>query len=117
MSAFAVYCGLVFCIVLIMLGASHLLGERHRAPATGEPYESGMMPTGSARVRMSAEYYLIALFFVIFDVELAFLFPWALVARELGWSGFFAVLVFAGVLLAALFYLWRTGALDVGAAR
>ena len=117
MSAFFAYCGMVAAIALSMLGLSYFLGERHRAPATSEPYESGMIPTGSARSRTSANYYLVALFFVIFDVEVAFLFPWALISRDAGWTGFFAVSIFIGALLVALLYLWRSGALRTDGAQ
>jgi NADH-quinone oxidoreductase subunit A len=95
-----------------MIGLSYILGERHHDRATGEPYESGIVSTGSARQRFSAKFYLIAMFFVIFDLEAVFIFAWAVAARELGWAGYIEVLVFIGVLVAALVYLWRQGALD-----
>jgi NADH-quinone oxidoreductase subunit A len=95
-----------------MIGLSYLLGERHRDPATGDPYESGILSTGSAEVRLSVSFYLVAMFFVIFDVEAVYLFAWAVAGRELGWSGYAQVLVFVGLLAAALAYLWRLGALD-----
>jgi NADH-quinone oxidoreductase subunit A len=97
-----------------MIGLSHVLGERHRARAMGEPFEGGIAPTGSARLRLSAKFYLLAVFFVIFDLETAFLVAWAVAARELGWSGYAGALVFMAVLGVALAYLWRTGALDWG---
>ncbi len=109
---FVVYSLLVLLLAAGILLASHLLGERHRAPATGSPYESGIVSEGSARVRLSAKFYLIAMFFVIFDLEAVFLFGWAIAARELGWPGFWEAFVFAGILVAALFYLARIGALD-----
>lgn len=95
-----------------MLVLSYLLGQRHRDSATGSPFESGIVSEGSARVRLSAKFYLVAMFFVIFDLEAVFLFAWAVAARELGWTGYFEILVFVGVLVAALIYLWRIGALD-----
>jgi NADH-quinone oxidoreductase subunit A len=100
-----------------MLGLSYVLGERHKEKATGEPYESGMPPTGSARLRFDVKFYLIAMFFVIFDLEAAFLFAWAIALRDLGWLGYLEVVVFVGVLLVALVYLWRVGALDWGPSR
>jgi NADH-quinone oxidoreductase subunit A len=88
------------------------LGPRHSEAATGEPYEGGIISEGSARVRFSVRYYLIAAFFVVFDLEAVFLFAWAVAAREVGWAGYFEVLIFVGVLFAGLLYLWRVGALD-----
>jgi NADH-quinone oxidoreductase subunit A len=115
----AVYAAAVLLLVSGMIGLSYLLGERHREPATGDPYESGILSTGSAEVRLSVSFYLVAMFFVIFDVEAVYLFAWAVAARELGWSGYAEVLVFTALLVAALAYLWRLGALDwaSGAAR
>jgi NADH-quinone oxidoreductase subunit A len=115
--ALGIYFVVVLAIVAAMLVASYLLGQQHRERATGSPYESGIVSTGSAHVRLSAKFYLIAMFFVIFDLEAAFLFAWAIAGRELGWQGYWEVLVFIGVLLAALFYLWRLDALDWGAMR
>ena len=95
-----------------MIGLSYVLGERHRGRVTDEPYESGMPPTGSAKGRMDVQYFLVALCFVVFDVEAVFIFAWAVCARDLGWTGYIGAVVFIGVLLAALFYLARVGALD-----
>jgi NADH-quinone oxidoreductase subunit A len=95
-----------------MLLLSHLLGERHWDRGMGQPYESGIIPTGSAWIHFDVKYYLIAMFFVIFDVESVFVYAWAVVLRQAGWQGFTAMAVFTGLLLAALVYLWRMGALD-----
>jgi NADH-quinone oxidoreductase subunit A len=109
---------LYFTAVLVlaggMLGLSYVLGERHRGRAKDEPYESGIPPTGSAHVRFDVKFYSIAMFFVIFDLEATFIFVWALSVRELGWLGYGEVVVFIGVLLTALIYLRRVGALDWG---
>ena len=113
----AVYFGLVLVVVGGMLALSYILGERHRERATGDPYESGIVSTGTARVRFSAKFYLIAMFFVIFDLEAVFIIAWAIAFRELGWLGYLEVVVFIGVLIAALVYLWRRGALDWGTGR
>jgi NADH-quinone oxidoreductase subunit A len=110
----AVYFAAVVVIVAGMLSLSYVLGEKHRQRTTGEPYESGMPPTGSARLRFDVKFYLVATFFVVFDLEAVFLFAWAVAARELGWAGYVEVVIFIGVLLAALVYLWRIGALDWG---
>ncbi|MGE0130571.1 MAG: NADH-quinone oxidoreductase subunit A [Blastocatellales bacterium] len=97
-----------------MLAVSYLLGQQHRDRAMNEPYESGIVSTGSARLRFSAQFYLMAMLFVIFDLEAVFIFAWAVAFRELGWAGYAGVLVFIGVLVAALIYAWRLGALDWG---
>ncbi len=108
----AVYFFLVLVVVGGMVVLSALLGQRHREPQTGVPYESGMALTGSARVRFDVQFYLNAVFFVIFDLEAAFIFAWAVASRDLGWSGYLAMLVFVGFLIVALIYLWQLGALD-----
>ncbi len=109
---FLVYVAAVIVLVGGMIGMSYVLGQRHRDRHTGEPYESGIVSTGSARIRFDAKFYLIAMLFVIFDLETMFIFAWAVAAREAGWSGYIELLVFIGVLVAALIYLWRIGALD-----
>jgi len=106
------YCLTVVILVVALLGLSYLLGQRHRQRATGQPYESGMPATGTARMRFDVKFYLVALLFVVFDLEAVFLFAWAISVRELGWMGYIEVLVFVGVLLVALVYLWKSGALD-----
>jgi len=108
----AVYFGAVLCLAALMLVLSHLLGPRHMDRGTGQPYESGIRPTGSAWIHFDVKYYLIAMFFVIFDVESVFIYAWAVVLTSAGWQGFTAMAVFTGLLLAALAYLWRMGALD-----
>ena len=105
---------LVIALIAGVLILSHLTGERHRAGAANEPFEGGIVTVGLARLRLSAKFYLIAMFFVIFDVEAVFLFAWAVAFRELGWAGYIEVAIFIGVLVAALAYLWRLGALDWG---
>ena len=106
------YFAFVVLLVGVILVLSYLLGQRHFEPATGEPYEGGIVSEGSARARFSVRYYLIAMFFVVFDLEAVFLFAWAGAARELGWAGYLEVVLFVGVLVAALIYLWKVGALD-----
>ena len=110
------FIGCALAVAALMVVLSFLLGERHEGRTTGEPYESGMPPTGSARMQFDVKYYLVAMFFVIFDVEAVFIFAWALAARDLGWPGYIHAVIFIGVLLAALLYLWRLGALDWGRA-
>lgn len=108
----AIYFGFVVVLVAAVIGVSYLLGQRHLEPATGEPYEGGIVSEGSARVRFSIRYALVAMFFVVFDLEAVFLFAWAGAARELGWPGYWAVVLFAATLGSALIYIWRAGALD-----
>ena len=108
----AVYAAIVGMLVVAMLGLSYVLGQRHQDRATGSPYESGILSEGSARVRFPAKFYLVAMFFVIFDLEAVFIFAWAIAVRETGWTGYAEVLLFIMVLLATLAYLWRVGALD-----
>ena len=106
------YFVLVLFLVASMLVVSDVLGQRHKEPATGSPYESGILSEGSAQVRLPAKFYLTAMFFVIFDLEAVFVFAWAVAARELGWAGYGEIAVFLAILVAAFAYLWRLGALD-----
>jgi len=104
----------VILLVIVMIGLSYLLGQRHTEKVTGEQFESGMVITGTARVRFSAHFYLVAMFFVIFDLEAAFLIAWSVAFNELGWEGYFAASVFISILVVVLIYEWRIGALDFG---
>ena len=110
--ALGIYFVVVLLLVVTMLTVSYLLGQRHHEHATGTPYESGIVSAGSAHVRLSAKFYLVAMFFVVFDLEAAFIFAWAVAGRELGWPGYWEILIFVGVLIVVLIYLWRLGALD-----
>jgi NADH-quinone oxidoreductase subunit A len=109
-----VYFAAAIVLVSSMLALSSILGQRHQGRATGDPYESGIVSTGSARVRLSADFYLVAMFFVIFDLEAVFIFAWAIAFRDVGWAGYIEVVIFIAILIAALYYLWRRGALDWG---
>jgi NADH-quinone oxidoreductase subunit A len=108
------YGAIVFTLVGAILGLSYFLGQHHTERATNEPYEGGILSIGSARLRFSAQFYLIAMLFVIFDVETIFIFSWAVTFKELGWVGYAGVLVFAFVLFIVLIYEWRNGALNFG---
>ncbi len=110
-----VYTLAVLALVAIMIGLSYLLGQRHKERATGEYYESGIVHTGTAQIRFTAHYYLIALFFIIFDLEAAFIISWAIAFKDLGWTGFAGIAVFIGILLIVLIYEWRIGALNYAA--
>jgi NADH-quinone oxidoreductase subunit A len=111
---FVVYFGAVILLVLTMLGLSWLLGQRRANDATNMPFESGIVSVGTPQIQMSVEFYLIAIFFVIFDLETVFIFAWAIAFFELGWEGYIAIMVFIAVLSIALIYEWRSGALDWG---
>jgi len=104
----------VISLVAIMIGLSFILGERHKEKATDEPYESGIPPTGDARLRFSSGFYIIAMFFVIFDLDAAFIMLWAVSFRELGLSGYIGILIFIGLLVVLLIYELSIGALDFG---
>ena len=110
---FVVVVGLIAFLMII----THLSGERHFERGTGIPYESGMLITGSAHMRFSADFYLVAMFFVIFDISAVYLFAWAVSVRELGWTGYAAAVVFMVETAAGLAYLWRSGAFEWGARR
>ena len=113
----AVFFALAIILAVAIVSLSAVLGQRHRERTTDEPYESGIAPTGSARIRFDVKFYLMAMFFVIFDLEAVFIFAWANSARRLGWNGYMEILVFIGILALALFYLWRVGAIDWGTAK
>jgi NADH-quinone oxidoreductase subunit A len=97
-----------------MISLSSVLGERHKERLTDKPYESGIPPTGNARLRFSSHFYLIAIFFVIFDLDAVFILAWAISFRELGFAGYLGILVFIGILLVVLVYEIGIKALDFG---
>lgn len=111
---FLVYAFLAFSIAGIMIILSWFLGERHKEKTTGEPYESGIPGTGNARLRFSSHFYLIAMFFVIFDLDAAFVIAWAISFREVGLAGYLGVLVFILLLVVVLIYELGIGALNFG---
>jgi NADH-quinone oxidoreductase subunit A len=96
--------------VSVLLGK--LLGPRNPSPEKSAPYECGMPAVGDARERQSIRFYLIAMIFLLFDIEVAFLYPWALALRALGWAGYVQVVLFTLVLVAGYVYVWKKGALD-----
>lgn len=109
-----VYLALVVLTAAALLGVSFVLGQRHRETGANQPYESGIAVTGTARLRIPAQFYLVAIFFVVFDLETVFIVAWAIIARQAGWAGYFQVLIFIAVLVVALAYLSRIGALEWG---
>src|SRR5207302_11266582 len=100
-----------------LIAASTLLGKRGKSPLKDTPYESGMAPIGSARERFSVKFYLVGMIFILFDIEAVFLYPWAVVYRQLKLFGFFEMLVFVALVLVGFFYVWKKGALDWSVAR
>ncbi len=108
----ALYVALVLALIGALLVLSYFLGQRHEEKATGDPFESGIVSLGTGRLRFPVRFYLVAVLFVIFDIEAVFIFAWAVAAREAGWTGYGEMLVFIAILAAALVYLWRIGALD-----
>jgi len=110
--AFAIYVIGAITICLVMIGLAALLGGRAYGRTKNKPFESGVDSVGSARLHFSAKFYLVAMFFVIFDVEALYLFAWSVSVRESGWVGFIEATIFIGLLLIGLIYLWRIGALD-----
>ncbi len=96
------------------IGLGYLVAPRRSTPEKLAPYECGMPPVGDARDRHPVKFYLVAMIFLLFDIEIAFLYPWALALRELRWTGFFQVMVFFLILLAGYVYVWRKGVFDWG---
>jgi NADH-quinone oxidoreductase subunit A len=95
-----------------LIGVSTFLGKRARSPLKDTPYESGMAPIGSASERFSVKFYLVGMIFILFDIEAVFLYPWAVVYRQLKMFGFFEMIVFVALILVGFFYVWKKGALD-----
>jgi NADH-quinone oxidoreductase subunit A len=104
--------GAGFALVSVIL--SSVLGPRKPTAEKLAPYECGMPPVGDARERQSVKFYLVAMIFLLFDIEVAFLYPWAMALRDLGWTAFVQVVLFTVLLLAGYVYVWRKGALDWG---
>src|SRR5512136_2605324 len=109
--------------IMVALGAgfaafavalSNVLGPHKPTPEKRAPYECGMPPVGNARERHSVKFYLVAMIFLLFDIEVAFLYPWAMALRDLGSTGFLQVVLFIAILVAGYVYVWKKGALDWG---
>ena len=110
----SVYGILVLAFVASQLFIAYWLGEKKKNPEKLRPYESGIIPTGTARLRYPVPFYLVAIFFLIFDVEAAFIFSWAIAYEELGWSGWLQISFFIIVLIVGLVYIWNKGGLEWG---
>lgn len=107
-----IYSVIVIVLICGLLVASTLLGQKRKDHATHDVYESGVIGTGSANFKIAVPFYLTAILFIIFDLEAAFLFAWAISVREAGWLGFVEVFIFIFILIAGLLYLWKSGALE-----
>ncbi|HWF92257.1 MAG TPA: NADH-quinone oxidoreductase subunit A [Terriglobales bacterium] len=103
--------GIVACGMVLL---SWLIGWRRPTRAKMSPYECGMAPIGDARERFSVKFYLVAMLFILFDVEAVFLYPWAVILRDLKMFGFWEMLVYIGIVLVGFFYIWKKGVLDWG---
>jgi NADH-quinone oxidoreductase subunit A len=115
---FARYIPLLIQIIVAMALAggmillSHLIGQHRWTPAKNSPYECGILPTGDAQQRFNVKFYMVAMLFILFDVEAIFLYPWAVIARELKMFGFWEMLVYLGLVLVGFFYIWKKGIID-----
>jgi NADH-quinone oxidoreductase subunit A len=110
----ALYALLILLVVAIMLFFASRLGQRQPTPEKAESYESGIRPTGPGRFPFYLPFYLLATFFLIFDVEALYILSWAVAAEPLGWEGWMQISFFIFVLLISLFYLWKKGGLEWG---
>jgi NADH-quinone oxidoreductase subunit A len=111
-----VYTLIVLAVMAVLLGLISWLGEKKEDPEKSRAYESGIIPTGDARLRYPVPFFLIAIFFLLFDVEGAFIFSWAIAWERLGWTGWFQISFFIILLLLGLVYVWRKGGLEWGPA-
>ena len=109
--------GLGIAFGAVSVAASQLLGPRKPTPEKQAPYECGVPPVGDARERQSVKFYLVAMIFLLFDIEVAFLYPWAVAFRGLGMMGFIQVVTFFALLTTGYVYVWRKGVLDWGRER
>ncbi len=112
-----IHLGLVSGIAIGMVVLSQLLGKHRRSRAKDSPYECGILPTGDARQRFSVKFYLVAMVFILFDVEAVFLYPWAVIFNDLkkaglAMFGFWEMVVYIGIVLVGFFYIWKMGVLD-----
>jgi NADH-quinone oxidoreductase subunit A len=105
---------LVVGLATVIISLSWLIGERKPTRAKMSPYESGMTPVGDARGRFSVQFYLVAMLFILFDVEAVFLYPWAVILRDLKHFGLWEMFVYIGIVLVGFFYVWKKGVLEWG---
>ena len=103
---------IAMAVATLMLGLSYLLGKKVRNRVKDMPYESGIIPIGDARQRFSVKFYLVGMLFILFDIEAIFLYPWAVVYRQLKMFAFVEMLIFIVLILCGFFFIWKKGALD-----
>ena len=103
---------IAMAVATLMLGLSYLLGKKVRNRVKDMPYESGIVPTGDARQRFSVKFYLVGMLFILFDIEAIFLYPWAVVYRQLKMFAFVEMLIFVILIFCGFFFIWKKGALD-----
>ena len=108
---------MVTAVIGLLLFIASWLGEKKPNTEKLRPYESGIIPTGSARLRYPVPFYLVAIFFLLFDVEAAYIFSWAIAWEKLGWAGWLRISFFIAVLILALVYVWKKGGLEWGPTR
>jgi NADH-quinone oxidoreductase subunit A len=108
----AVVFGLAGILAAALVGLATLLGPRRPTPVKSAPFECGSDPIGSAHDRFGVKFYLVALLFIVFDIEAVFIYPWAVLLKDLGWPGYASMAVFAFTLVVGLAYVWKKGALD-----
>ena len=102
-------------LAVLLIGAATILGPRHPSRVKSSVFECGSDPIGSARERFGVKFYMIALLFIVFDVEAVFVYPWAVLLKDLGWPGYAAMAFFAFTLVIGLAYVWKKGALELEA--
>lgn len=112
--ALVIYAGLAVFMIGALMGITWLIGNKTRGGMKEDPYESGVAPTGQARLREPVPFYLVAIFFIVFDVEAIFIVSWAVAWDLLGWAGYLQITFFIIILLCGLVYLWKMGGLDWG---
>jgi len=110
--AIALMIGLATLIALIAIGLGYTFGPQKKSDVKGMPYESGMKPYGEGTRRMPVRFYLIAVLFILFDIEVVFFLPWAITFRQLGWFGLIEMFIFIAILLVGYVYAWKKGALE-----
>ena len=99
-------------LAVSLVAAANLLGPRRPSQVKASPFECGSIPIGNARQRFGVKFYVVALLFIVFDIEAVFLYPWAVLLRELGWGGYVSMAIFGFTLVVGLAYVWKKGALD-----
>lgn len=111
-SPILVITGMALVVAIIAVGLGELFGPRHPTHRKAQPYESGMVPYGPGTRRISVRYYLVAVLFILFDIEIVFFLPWAVVLRELGVAGLVEMVLFVGIILVGFVYAWKKGAIE-----